>query len=47
MQIISHRKNTIEELQATPVEYGIEMDIRSYGDRLIVNNDNFFYYVNF
>ncbi len=47
MQIISHRKNTIEELQATPVEYGIEMDIRSYGDRLIVHHEPFVDAVNF
>ncbi len=41
MLILAHRRNTIEELCATPSEYGIEMDIRSYGNRLIVNHDPF------
>jgi len=41
MQIIAHRRNTVEELKATPIEYGIEMDIRSYGDKLIVHHDPF------
>jgi len=41
MQIIAHRKNTIEELAATPVEYGVEMDIRSIGNRLVVTHDAF------
>jgi len=41
MQIIVHRRNTIEELISTPVEYGVEMDIRSYGDRLIVHHEPF------
>ncbi len=41
MQIIAHRKNTIEELVATPVEYGVEMDIRSIGNRLVVTHDAF------
>jgi len=41
MQIISHRRNTIEELRATPTQYGIEMDLRSYGDRLIVHHEPF------
>ena len=41
MQLIAHRKNTIEELEATPKEYGIEMDIRSFGNRLVVHHDPF------
>jgi hypothetical protein len=41
MQIIAHRRNTIEELVATPKEYGIEIDLRSYGDRLIVHHEPF------
>lgn len=41
MQIIAHRRNTIEELKSTPVEYGIEMDIRSFGNRLIVHHEPF------
>lgn len=47
MQIIAHRKNTIEELAATPAEYGVEMDIRSYGERLIVNHEPFVDGINF
>lgn len=41
MQIIAHRRNTIEELKVTPVEYGVEMDIRSFGNRLIVHHEPF------
>ncbi len=41
MKIISHRRNTLAELQATPVEYGIEVDIRSQGERLVIHHDPF------
>lgn len=41
MQIIMHRRNTIEELEATPACYGVEMDLRSYGNRLIVHHEPF------
>ena len=41
MYYIMHRRNTVEELLATPQEYGIEVDIRSYGRRLIVHHDPF------
>lgn len=41
MQIIVHRKNTIEELKDTPLQYGIEMDIRSYGNDLVVHHEPF------
>ena len=41
MHIISHRRNTIENLSATPDIYGIELDLRSYGSRLIVNHEPF------
>jgi len=41
MQYIAHRRNTIENLKTTPCEYGIEMDIRSYGDRLVVQHEPF------
>ena len=41
MQIIAHRKNTIEELQATPTCYGVEVDIRSQNEILIINHDPF------
>lgn len=41
MQIIAHRRNSIEELKSTPEEYGIEIDLRSYGNRLIVHHEPF------
>lgn len=41
MILVRHRRNTAEDLRATPVEYGIELDLRSYGDRLIVHHDAF------
>jgi len=39
MIFISHRCNTIEELKATPSEYGIEVDIRSNNGRLVIHHD--------
>jgi hypothetical protein len=39
MQIIAHRRNTITELQTTNPAYGIEVDIRSYGDELVIHHD--------
>lgn len=41
MKIIKHRINTIICLNATPVEYGVEVDIRSKGERLIIHHDPF------
>lgn len=41
INLIAHRKNTIAELEATPTQYGIEVDIRSYGDRLVIHHDAF------
>jgi hypothetical protein len=41
MKIISHRRNTLEELAATPRKYGVEVDIRSYGQMLVVHHDPF------
>ncbi len=41
MQIVAHRRNTIPELQATPLEHGVEVDIRSQGERLIIHHDPF------
>lgn len=41
MKFIAHRKNTIEELSATPSCYGIEVDIRSSGENLIIHHDPF------
>ncbi len=39
MKIISHRRNTVPELQSTDPKYGIEVDIRSEGERLIIHHD--------
>jgi hypothetical protein len=39
MIFISHRRNTIEELKATPSEYGVEVDIRSNNGRLMIHHD--------
>lgn len=41
MKLISHRRNTIQDLVATPTQYGIEMDVRSFGDKLIIHHDPF------
>lgn len=41
MKLIAHRRNTVAELMATPVHYGVEVDIRSLGDRLIIHHDPF------
>lgn len=37
--LIAHRINTIAGLAETPSKYGIEVDIRSNGDRLIIHHD--------
>ena len=41
MQIIAHRKNTIEELSQTPTQFGIEVDIRSWEKELTIHHDPF------
>ena len=41
MNIISHRRNTMEDLNATPTRYGVEVDIRSRGEELIIHHDPF------
>jgi hypothetical protein len=41
MKIIAHRRNTINELNASPTKYGVEVDIRSCGDKLIIHHDPF------
>ena len=41
MQIIAHRKNTITELSQTPSQFGIEVDIRSWGEGLTIHHDPF------
>lgn len=41
MKLIAHRRNTLNELNATPTQYGVEMDIRSYGEKLVIHHDPF------
>jgi len=41
MKVIAHRRNTVAELQVTNPTYGVEVDIRSAGQRLIVHHDPF------
>ena len=35
MEIILHRRNSIQSLKKTPITYGVEVDIRSKGEELI------------
>jgi len=39
MQIIKHRINTIAELKSTPKAYGVEIDLRSTHEHLILHHD--------
>jgi hypothetical protein len=39
MIIICHRINTIEELKKIPKEYGVEIDVRGYGDKMVLTHD--------
>ena len=41
MKVIHHRKNSIELLQTTDQHYGVEVDIRSNGNELIIHHDPF------
>lgn len=41
MQFIAHRINTVSELDALPREFGVELDLRDHGDRLILQHDPF------
>ncbi len=41
MKIILHRRNTIQDLKSTPQKYGVEVDIRSQGEKLIIHHDPF------
>ena len=41
MEYIAHRINTVEELKQIPFEYCVELDLRDYGDRLILQHDPF------
>jgi len=39
MMLIDHRRNTIAQLNDTPTEYGVEVDIRSHNGQLIIHHD--------
>ena len=39
MLFIAHRINTVEELKSTPTNFGVEIDIRDRGERLILQHD--------
>ena len=41
MLIIFHRRNSIDQLISTPVEYGVEVDIRSNHGELMIHHDPF------
>ena len=41
MKLIAHRRNTIEQLRETPRHLGVEVDIRSIGERLVIHHDAF------
>jgi len=38
---IAHRINTIAHLQNTPIEYGVELDLRPDGNKIIIHHDPF------
>lgn len=41
MEFIAHRINTIEDLKQVPTEYGVEIDLRDFGERLVLQHDPF------
>lgn len=41
MQYIAHRVNTVKKLLNTPIEYGVEVDLRDYENKLILQHDPF------
>lgn len=41
MQYITHRVNTVKKLLSTPIEYGVEVDLRDYENKLILQHDPF------
>lgn len=38
---ITHRINTIQQLKEVPLHYGVELDLRPNGDRIILHHDAF------
>ncbi|GGE24494.1 hypothetical protein GCM10011390_49910 [Aureimonas endophytica] len=41
MILIHHRRNSVAELDATSVEWGVEIDLRNHGDEILVTHDPF------
>lgn len=41
MDIVVHRVNTIQELKTVDPKYGVEIDIRANGNKLILNHEPF------
>ena len=41
MIYIAHRVNTVSQLGTIPTEFGAEVDLRDYGDRLVLQHDPF------
>lgn len=41
MYKIAHRINTVQELINTPSEYGVELDLRPDGNKIIIHHDPF------
>ena len=39
MEIIAHRINKLSQLKALPKKYGSEIDLRSFGSKIILNHD--------
>jgi hypothetical protein len=39
--LVAHRRNLVSELEETPEHLGIEVDIRSYGNDLVIHHDPF------
>ena len=41
MLVIRHRVNTVEELERVPHHYGVEVDVRDFGGKLVLQHDPF------
>ena len=41
MEYIAHRINTVKELKQVPPEFGVEVDLRDHGRRLVLQHDPF------
>ena len=41
MIIINHRCNTIDQLKKTPNNFGVEVDIRTFGKKLTLHHEPF------